>query len=134
MKNYKFFSIEKIKLDKDNRMLRLGFGKNQATWFFRIDLWAVGYRIKKRKIENYKNINVFPQEQNYLPITLITKSDIESVLNYYLLNNWDASYEYIDGLYNVTITFTQPLLKKRINLAKEYVNNHKMIGMIVNYN
>lgn len=121
MNNYKFINIEKINLDKDNRMLRIGIGKNKATWFFRIDLWAVGYRIKKRKIEDY------------LPTRLITESDIESVLNYYLLNNWEASYEYIDGFYYVTITFKQPLLTKRINLAKEYIRNNKMIGMIVNY-
>jgi hypothetical protein len=37
--------ITKINLDKDNRMLRIGFGKNNSKWFFRIDLWFVGYRI-----------------------------------------------------------------------------------------
>ncbi len=36
-----------IQLDKDNRMLRLGFGKNNGLWFIRIDLWCVGYRFKK---------------------------------------------------------------------------------------
>lgn len=34
-----------IKLDKDNRMLRLGFGKNKGRWFARIDLWLFGVRI-----------------------------------------------------------------------------------------
>jgi hypothetical protein len=34
-----------IKLDQDNRMLRIGFGKNQGRGFFRIDLWSVGLRI-----------------------------------------------------------------------------------------
>jgi hypothetical protein len=38
--------IEKIKLDKLNRMLRIGFGKHDGAWFIRIDLWFVGYRIK----------------------------------------------------------------------------------------
>lgn len=38
--------ITKIVLDKDNRMLRIGFGKNNSLWFFRIDLWIVGFRIK----------------------------------------------------------------------------------------
>lgn len=38
--------ITKIILDKDNRMLRIGFGKNNSLWFFRIDLWFVGFRIK----------------------------------------------------------------------------------------
>ncbi len=39
--------LTKIPLDKDNRMLRIGFGKNNGSWFFRIDLWVIGYRIKK---------------------------------------------------------------------------------------
>ena len=39
--------IEKISLDENSRMLRIGFGKNEGRWFFRIDLWTAGYRIKK---------------------------------------------------------------------------------------
>jgi hypothetical protein len=39
--------LTKILLDKDDRMLRIGFGKNKGNWFFRIDLWRVGYRITK---------------------------------------------------------------------------------------
>jgi hypothetical protein len=35
-----------IRLDKDNRMLRIGIGKHSGEWFFRIDLWWVGYRFK----------------------------------------------------------------------------------------
>ncbi len=38
-------TISKIKLDKDNRMLRVGFGKNESRWFARVDLWFVGFRI-----------------------------------------------------------------------------------------
>jgi len=34
-----------IPLDKQNRMLRLGFGKNKGVYFTRIDLWFIGYRI-----------------------------------------------------------------------------------------
>ena len=34
-----------IKLDNDNRMLRLGFGKNKGRWFARIDLWFFGIRL-----------------------------------------------------------------------------------------
>jgi hypothetical protein len=30
-------------------MLRIGFGKNKGTWFFRIDLWWKGYRFKRKK-------------------------------------------------------------------------------------
>lgn len=40
--------ITKIDLDKEDRMLRIGFGKNKGNWFFRIDLWWVGYRITKK--------------------------------------------------------------------------------------
>lgn len=39
--------VEKISLDKSNRMLRIGFGKNNGIWFFRIDFWRAGYRFKK---------------------------------------------------------------------------------------
>ena len=42
-------TITKIELDKENRMLRIGFGKNKGSWFFRIDLWAVGYRFKRNE-------------------------------------------------------------------------------------
>ncbi len=38
-------TISKIKLDKNNRMLRVGFGKNESRWFARVDLWFVGFRI-----------------------------------------------------------------------------------------
>ena len=37
--------ITKLNLDKDNRMLRFGFGKHDAKWFIRLDLWYVGFRI-----------------------------------------------------------------------------------------
>lgn len=33
-----------IPLDKFNRMLRIGFGKNMNKWFFRVDLWFFGLR------------------------------------------------------------------------------------------
>jgi hypothetical protein len=36
-----------IKLSKDNRMLRFGFGKNNNVWFIRLDLWVCGIRITK---------------------------------------------------------------------------------------
>jgi hypothetical protein len=38
--------IDKIILDKNNRMLRIGFGKHNGNWFFRIDLWWAGFRLK----------------------------------------------------------------------------------------
>lgn len=40
--------ITKLPLDVNNRMLRIGFGKNEGSWFFRVDLWFVGYRLKRR--------------------------------------------------------------------------------------
>ena len=36
--------ITKINLNKENRMLRIGFGLNRGNKFFRLDLWWVGYR------------------------------------------------------------------------------------------
>lgn len=39
--------ITKITMDKNNRMLRIGFGKNKGNWFARIDLWYIGFRIIK---------------------------------------------------------------------------------------
>jgi hypothetical protein len=35
-----------IRLDTNNRMLRLGGGKNAGLWFIRLDLWWFGLRIK----------------------------------------------------------------------------------------
>lgn len=40
-------TLTKINLDQHNRMLRVGFGKNQDQWFARVDLWWVGFRISK---------------------------------------------------------------------------------------
>jgi hypothetical protein len=37
--------ITKIILNKDNRMLRFGFGKHDKKWFVRLDLWFKGFRI-----------------------------------------------------------------------------------------
>jgi hypothetical protein len=38
--------IDKIKLNHNNRMIRIGFGKHDGNWFFRIDFWFIGYRFK----------------------------------------------------------------------------------------
>lgn len=37
--------LTRLNLDKDNRMLRLGFGKNKGNWFARVDLWFLGIRL-----------------------------------------------------------------------------------------
>ena len=39
--------ITKIPLNKDNRMVRIGFCKHDGSWFFRVDLWYFGYRFKR---------------------------------------------------------------------------------------
>lgn len=39
--------LTKIDLDKQNRMLRIGFGKNEGNWFARLDFWCVGFRVTK---------------------------------------------------------------------------------------
>jgi len=40
--------LKKIKLNSDNRMLRVGLGKHDGDWFIRVDLWWVGYRLTKK--------------------------------------------------------------------------------------
>ena len=42
--------LDKIPLDQNNRMLRFGFGKNNSTWFIRINLWFIGFRLKRNEI------------------------------------------------------------------------------------
>lgn len=37
----------KLTLDEKNRMLRIGLGKHDGKWFFRIDLWWIAYRWTK---------------------------------------------------------------------------------------
>lgn len=37
--------MTKIPLNKDNRMLRIGFGKHDGKWFIRVDLWWCGFRL-----------------------------------------------------------------------------------------
>ena len=39
--------VKIIKLNRENRMLRFGFGKNKSIWFIRLDLWLCGIRITK---------------------------------------------------------------------------------------
>lgn len=39
--------ITRISLDKSNRMLRVGVGKNNGKWFARIDLWWKGWRLTR---------------------------------------------------------------------------------------
>lgn len=41
-------TFETIKMNPKFRMVRIGFGQNYDRWFFRIDLWWVGFRIASR--------------------------------------------------------------------------------------
>lgn len=40
-------ALTRLALDQDNRMLRAGFGKNKGSWFVRVDLWKMGFRLTK---------------------------------------------------------------------------------------
>ncbi len=44
--------IDIIHLNKDNRMLRIGFGKHEKKWFARLDLWFIGIRLKNGNTRN----------------------------------------------------------------------------------
>lgn len=35
-----------IPMQRGNRMLRIGLGQHDGKWFFRIDLWLYGIRLK----------------------------------------------------------------------------------------
>jgi hypothetical protein len=39
----------KIRMGKENRKLRVGIGKYEGSWFFRIDLWFIGFRLSSKK-------------------------------------------------------------------------------------
>lgn len=41
--------LHKINLNRNNRMLRIGFGYHEGSPFFRVDLWWVGIRLTKSK-------------------------------------------------------------------------------------
>ncbi len=38
--------IEKINLNKQNRMIRIGLGYHESIFFIRLDLWYFGVRFK----------------------------------------------------------------------------------------
>lgn len=86
----------------------------------------------KYETQKDKTELVYPQEAD-LPKRLMTISDFEEVLNYYLPNLWEMDFEYIDNFLHLTIKFKQPLLTKRIKLLKEYISEYKIIGVVVRY-
>jgi hypothetical protein len=68
-----------LNLDKDNRMLRFGFGKHDGQWFVRLDLWKNGYRWtfgNKPKEDPYQGFTVTAQVIHCgNAITLLTSDD-----------------------------------------------------------
>lgn len=87
---------------------------------------------RKYDSQKYKAERVYPQEAD-LPKRLVTKSEFEEVLNYYLPNLWEMDSEYIDNFLHLTIKFKEPLLTKRIKLLQEYIFEYKIIGVVVRY-
>lgn len=43
----KKLTVTKVTMDEQNRMLRAGLGKHDGKWFFRMDFWAVGFRLTR---------------------------------------------------------------------------------------
>lgn len=37
-----------VRMDAANRKARIGFGKNEGKFYFRIDAWFIGYRINQK--------------------------------------------------------------------------------------
>lgn len=87
---------------------------------------------RKYEAQKYKVECVYPQEAD-LPKRLVTKSEFEEVLNYYLPNLWEMDSEYIDNFLHLTIKFKEPLLTKRIKLLQEYIFEYKIVGVVVRY-
>lgn len=46
-KVYGSFKVDKILVDSDNTVIRIGYGKHKGTKFFRVDLWSTAYRVTK---------------------------------------------------------------------------------------
>ena len=46
-KVYGRFKVDKILVDSDNTVIRIGYGKHKGTKFFRVDLWSTAYRVTK---------------------------------------------------------------------------------------
>tara|TARA_B100000780_G_scaffold275673_1_gene242756 strand:- start:752 stop:997 length:246 start_codon:yes stop_codon:yes gene_type:complete len=63
--------VEKIKLERANRMIRIGFGLYMYIPFFRIDLWYYGFRItklptpKRMKSKDLKNMRILNKDESY---------------------------------------------------------------------
>lgn len=69
-----------------------------------------------------------------LPLILLTRQDFETVLNYFLMpDNYELKDEFVDGICYLTILLNQSISKKRINIAKKYINEHKLIYIQVEY-
>jgi hypothetical protein len=103
----------------------------------------------KYETQKDKTEHVYPQEVD-LPKRLTTMSDFESVCNHYLQNHYKMDGEFIDGFWYLSIKITpHPEVignshdlystdkNKRLNMRfesmKKYIEEHKIIGIMVNY-
>jgi len=46
-KIYGTFRVDKIFVDSENTVVRVGYGKHKGTKFFRVDFWSTAYRVTK---------------------------------------------------------------------------------------
>lgn len=44
-----FVKFDTMYMDENNRMVRIGFGKNNGKMFFRVDFWFIGFRVSKKE-------------------------------------------------------------------------------------
>ena len=66
--------VKQSNRDRDNRMLRVGFGKKDGAGFFRVDLWAIGFRLTVSPA-----VKQDAEEDFYEPIRLLRRNSV----------NWD---------------------------------------------
>ena len=97
-------SMTIIPLDKDNRMLRIGFGKNKGAWFARIDLWCIGIRLTPHintnmtKSKQWRIKRISTQYSNMRTVTIyILQKRLLGFLWWYNPDNIDA---YTTGWYD----------------------------------
>jgi hypothetical protein len=104
---------------------------------------------RKYEAEKDKTERFYPQDVD-LPKRLTTMSEFESVCNHYLQNHYKMDSEFIDGFWHLSIKITphQEVIgnshdlystdkNKRLNIRfesmKKYIEEHKIIGVFVNY-
>lgn len=75
----------------------------------------------------------FFRKKEQLPIRLLTKQDFEIVLNHYLFTYWDLKVDSIESFYLLKIKNNLPILKRRYEDMKKYIEEHKVVGVFVDY-